>query len=171
MERANANKVARILSCAAIADEAVAEATTSSSSLTSIGLAGAAGFKLCSAVAGGLAGGGSTGGGSGGGATISSGIIAAGGGSTRGDSGGGANTATADGSTGAGRDGPEGSATADGTTGAGGGSTRGGGGGFEATQRPCFEATSTSWRCNGGTIQKPYFEAVHLAPQELSPQR
>ena len=154
------------------ADEAVAEATTSSSSLTSIGLAGAAGFKLCSAVAGGLAGGGSsTGGGSGGGATISSGIIAAGGGSTRGDSGGGANTATADGSTGAGRDGPEGSATADGTTGAGGGSTRGGGGGFEATQRPCFEATSTSWRCNGATIQKPYFEAGHLAPQGLSPQR
>ena len=52
MERANANKVARILSCAATADEAVAEATTSSSSLTSIGLAGAAGFKLCSAVRG-----------------------------------------------------------------------------------------------------------------------
>ena len=147
MERANANKVARILSCAATADEAVAEATTSSSSLTSIGLAGAAGFKLCSAVAGGLAGGGSTGGGSGGGATISSGIIPAGGGSTRGDSGGGANTATADGTTGAGRDGPEGSATADGTT-----------------------CASTSWRCNGGTI-RPYFEAGHLAPQGLSPQR
>ena len=69
MERANANKVARILNCAAIADELglIAAGRLLSSSLTSMGLAGAAAAKRGSAAVSGAAGGALAGGGTGGG--------------------------------------------------------------------------------------------------------